>query len=113
MNTVESGTCSICGKQVTVSRTYYHYFIPCEWCGGGRHFEIVYTCSACQPSPPKRISVVLKPAASEPKVERPREVEEFFRTTLPGNGYCVKIETAPIKKYILSLEALAQRKEGV
>lgn len=60
-NTIEIGTCDICGNtNIQVSRQYYHYRIQCECCVGS-HFEIVRYCKNCKPKPPIKINVMMDP----------------------------------------------------
>lgn len=61
---IEIGTCEVCNKpQVPLDRTYYRYNnIDCDCCGGeSGHFEFVKTCKDCEPIPPRKISVIIKP----------------------------------------------------
>lgn len=57
---IEIGKCDYCGKECSINRKYYYYGIKCE-CHGPEHFEIVYHCNECQPKPPRKTSIVLKP----------------------------------------------------
>lgn len=61
----EYGKCDMCGNETFLSRTYFHYNIPCECCGCKRdgkdmHFELVKHCKDCIPDVPKEIKPVLK-----------------------------------------------------
>ena len=59
----EFGKCDMCGKEAALSRKYYHYDIDCECClaPGKNHFETVRHCGECEPQPPRRITVTLRP----------------------------------------------------
>lgn len=64
MGDIEVANCDICKvKEKQVSRTYYRYAIQCDCCNtkADNHFEIILTCKDCEPVPPKKIIVVLKP----------------------------------------------------
>ena len=56
----EYGKCSVCGKEGTISRTYFHYDLRCE-CHSPNHFEIVYHCVSCKAKAPSKTTVYLKP----------------------------------------------------
>ena len=59
---IECGKCSICGKVGPVLRRYYYYGIDCECCSSPYgHFEIVWHCADCEPEPPRRIYLYMKP----------------------------------------------------
>ena len=65
MGNQEFGICDICGKEAALSRTYFHYNIPCECCGckeDGKdmHFEMVKHCKDCVPEMPTEIHPLLK-----------------------------------------------------
>jgi hypothetical protein len=60
MQEQESGTCSVCGTNGPIQRTYYYYEIKCDCCVGDKHFEIVYHCGSCVPKPPPRVKVTLE-----------------------------------------------------
>ena len=64
MGDVEVNKCDICQFVYPVQRKYYRYPVICECCNGkdDHHFEIVRYCDECEPLPPKRISVVIKPS---------------------------------------------------
>lgn len=59
----EFGKCEICGKKSILNRKYYYYNINCECCASSekKHFEIVRYCDNCNPKPPQKISVYVKP----------------------------------------------------
>ena len=56
---VEFGKCSICGKETTLERTYFHYAIKCE-CHSPRHFELVIHCKECVPKEPEITTLTIK-----------------------------------------------------
>lgn len=60
---IEYGNCDVCNTQSSLQRKYYRYDIKCDCCNSkdSPHFEIVRHCATCEPKPPRRISVVLKP----------------------------------------------------
>ena len=58
---IEMDYCDICHQKKQVQRKYYHYPVNCECCGGQYHFEIVKYCKDCKPTPPHRISAIVKP----------------------------------------------------
>lgn len=67
MNSIELGKCDICGKETSLSRTYFYYNIPCECCGckidgKNMHFELVHHCEHCVPKIPKEITLSVKSA---------------------------------------------------
>lgn len=54
--------CNICGKTVPylkLNKKTYYYGIKCK-CHKPEHFETVYYCEDCEPSPPEIITVKLK-----------------------------------------------------
>ena len=60
----ELGKCDICGKETVLSRTYFHYNIPCQCCGCKEdgmdmHFVCVHHCKDCVPDVPKVITPLL------------------------------------------------------
>jgi len=58
---VEIGWCDICNKpDVQLIRKYYNYDIKCE-CHSPNHFEIVWHCKDCKPTPPEKTTVCIKP----------------------------------------------------
>jgi hypothetical protein len=58
---VEFGNCKICKKEdIPINRRYYHYDIKCE-CHSPNHFEIVYHCNNCEPKPPQKTQIWIKP----------------------------------------------------
>lgn len=59
MGEIEYGRCEICGKENSLTRTYYHYNIKCECCSP-THFVVVKHCRGCTPKPPMEIKVYLK-----------------------------------------------------
>ena len=60
MGEMEYGVCDICGCQDVLSRTYYYYNIKCE-CHSPEHFEIVSTCPRCEPRPPEKTRISIRP----------------------------------------------------
>ena len=64
MGDVEINQCDTCGEMdVPVQRKYYRYPVKCTCCNGANdnHFEFVYHCKNCKPTPPKKISVYIEP----------------------------------------------------
>ena len=59
MGEMEYGKCEVCGKENSLTRTYYHYNIKCE-CHSPTHFVVVKHCRGCIPKPPREIKVYLK-----------------------------------------------------
>lgn len=60
MGEIEYGVCDVCGCQDQLERTYYYYGIKCD-CHSPEHFEIMRTCPRCEPKPPKRTKVEIRP----------------------------------------------------
>ena len=60
MGEIEFGVCDMCNDHAEVQRKYYHYDIKCE-CHSPDHFEIVYYCKDCEPEPPKKTTITIKP----------------------------------------------------
>jgi len=52
-------------KDTQLNRKYYKYDIKCNCCNGefDNHFEIIKYCNNCEPKPPEKISVNIKPIA--------------------------------------------------
>lgn len=68
MGDTEIGTCDIClAMEVPLLRRYYYYPVKCECCNGkdDNHFEIVKHCSTCNPLPPKKVVLVIKPIKNQ------------------------------------------------
>ena len=59
MGIAEHGTCSVCKKEGTIERTYFHYKIKCECCSPN-HFEIVWHCHGCVPVEPTTTKIQIK-----------------------------------------------------
>lgn len=59
MGDIESGKCDICRKFSYLNRKYYRYDIKCE-CHSPYHFDLVYHCNDCTPTPPKETKIILK-----------------------------------------------------
>jgi len=59
MNAGEIGTCDICGKRASLSRTYYNYEIACE-CHSPYHFELILHCKNCTPKEPAITTIKIK-----------------------------------------------------
>lgn len=89
----EFGYCDICKEQDFVTRKYYNYDIKCECCGN-RHFEIVYHCPNCTPSPPKQITVTVKPVYYSAGLAG---LKDLFDSLLnrKDEGECIIIATSP------------------
>lgn len=49
MATAEFNFCSICKQPAQVERIYHYSDIKCDYCKGGKHFEIEYICEKCKP----------------------------------------------------------------
>lgn len=60
---IEYGNCDLCNVYASLSRRYYRYDIKCDCCNKkeDNHFEIVRHCELCEPKPPKKVVVYLKP----------------------------------------------------
>lgn len=54
----EYGKCEICGKETSLSRTYFKYGFKCD-CHFPTHFDMVRHCADCTPKPPDRTTVTL------------------------------------------------------
>lgn len=63
MGDCEFSKCDVCGQDAHVDRKYYYYDVKCDCCNSkdSPHFEIVRHCVKCEPKPPRRISLSLKP----------------------------------------------------
>lgn len=59
MGEIMYGKCEVCGKEGTLTRTYYYYNIKCE-CHSPNHFEIVDHHIACIPKEPRETKIVFK-----------------------------------------------------
>jgi len=58
MGECEFGKCKICGKETTLTRTYFHYDIECE-CHSPNHFDVVIHCQECIPEKPRETKITL------------------------------------------------------
>lgn len=90
---IEFGSCSICGSSGQISRKYYNYDIKCECCSN-KHFEIVYHCANCTPSPPKQITVTVKPVDDSLGLVGMKDLLYSFFNRI-DDEQCIVIATSP------------------
>lgn len=61
MNASETGNCDVCKKSdIPINRKYFHYDIKCM-CHSPVHFELVYHCNDCIPTPPDKTTIYIEP----------------------------------------------------